>query len=504
MVTDARRAYRELADLDRLKSDFTAIASHELRTPIGLILGHGALLAETLNDPEQRKQAETIVKSALRLKAIVEDLSNIEKVQQEQLNLQARTIDIAPLIVEAVNSFTERIAQKGLRVITDYPESGLELVGDAEKITIAISNLVKNAVTFTDRNGLIMISAEKLPGYVHVSVIDDGIGIPEKDQPRIFERFYQVEIAPHPATWRHGPGAVRRQGDGGTARRANMGGEPGRAGQQFHLLDAVRFAQRAPQWRPGESGRLRRRRRILVAEPSPQKPNLIRLLFEVKDDPALQHQAVDATPPEPRLLLLRAWQADRLAYTYADLLSDPDTAAGCRFFLDEIYGPQDFSQRDADFQRLYDGLTRFLPERMLWILKEALELNRLSHALDRELLDVLVAQLGLQDRLTPEMYAEAYRRGANYAVRVEQIERLAALVLELGGGTKLPLVGLTLRAARLPAQAAGWHELYDFLRRGYAAFRPMKDVPAFAAAIRQRERQLLDAIYAGAENPFGL
>ncbi len=73
--------------------------------------------------------------------------------------------------------------------------------GDAPKISIALSNLVKNGITFSDSGGNVSVQAEKIPGYVKVSVTDDGIGIPSKDLPRVFERFYQVESH---LTRRHG------------------------------------------------------------------------------------------------------------------------------------------------------------------------------------------------------------------------------------------------------------------------------------------------------------
>jgi two-component system sensor histidine kinase VicK len=72
------------------------------------------------------------------------------------------------------------------------PETDLTVEGDEEKLATALTNLVDNALIYTNENGHILISAEKLPGYIKVSVLDDGIGIPAKDLPRVFDRFFQV------------------------------------------------------------------------------------------------------------------------------------------------------------------------------------------------------------------------------------------------------------------------------------------------------------------------
>jgi len=96
---------------------------------------------------------------------------------------------------------------------------------DGGKIAIALSNLVKNAIMFTDENGHVFVTGELVPGYVKVSVIDDGIGIPPKDVPHIFDRFFQVESH---LTRRHGGmglGTLRCQGDDRDAWWAHLGGK---------------------------------------------------------------------------------------------------------------------------------------------------------------------------------------------------------------------------------------------------------------------------------------
>jgi hypothetical protein len=242
---------------------------------------------------------------------------------------------------------------------------------------------------------------------------------------------------------------------------------------------------------------------LLMAD-STKRPNLLRALRDLQRRDEARRQAIQERVLDPGLALLRAWQSQRLARTYADLLENPEFGAASRFFLSDIYGPRDFSQRDHDFERLHSLLARFLPAQSLQLLGDALEMNRLSADLDQHLLEALVERLGVTDEITPELYADGYRICDNYTERERQIEQTVRIIREIGAGARLPLVGVSLRLARKPAEAAGWFELYDFLERGYAAFRPMKAVDTFATTIDRRERQILERIFTGESDPFYL
>lgn len=232
--------------------------------------------------------------------------------------------------------------------------------------------------------------------------------------------------------------------------------------------------------------------------------NLLRALIDLQRDQGAQRQQVASAFLDPQLAVLRAFQSARLRRTYADFLNDKYYHQACEFFLSDIYGVKDFSQRDLDFHRLYELLSRYLPASMLRTLKDSLDLNHLSHELDLRLLEALVGHLGMHGEITAEMYSQAYRICDNYDDRKRQIARLVALVLEVGGATRLPLVGITLRLARLPAERAGWDEPYDFLQRGYHAFQPMKSIRRFALAIQDRETAILDNLMGGNPEPFDL
>jgi signal transduction histidine kinase len=190
---DVHRAYSEMAELERMKSNFVAITSHELRTPLGLVLGHATMLSEMIQDTRQKKQLGVIIQSANRLKAIIEDLINVDSLESGQYGFKRQRIDMVELTREVVKEYQQMAVSKPVAMITDLPDAPVWVDIDVEKIAIALSNLIRNAITFTKDNGHVMIIDESLPGYVKVSVVDDGIGIPAKDLTRIFERFFQVE-----------------------------------------------------------------------------------------------------------------------------------------------------------------------------------------------------------------------------------------------------------------------------------------------------------------------
>jgi len=192
MQENATRAANEMAELDQMKANFIAIASHELRTPLGIVMGHVMDIRETAQNASERRQADIILSNTTRMKKIIEDLTEIDEFSQGKSRFKGQFVAMDELIKEIVGSFTDEARRKKIRLTSKVDERDLTIVGDWEKITIALSSLVKNALTFTNENGTVLILAEYLPGYVKVSVIDNGIGIPAKDVSKVFDRFYQV------------------------------------------------------------------------------------------------------------------------------------------------------------------------------------------------------------------------------------------------------------------------------------------------------------------------
>lgn len=190
----------EPTELDRLKNDFIAITSHELRTPLGLILGHATFLRETLGK-DYYEHLDVIIRNASRLKEIIENLANVDNYQRGVARIRQRKISISRIAEDVAASFQEMADQKGVKLKLELCSQDLLVNADGSKIAIALSNLVKNAITFTNKGGQVLIKTEPTPGYAKVSVIDNGVGIPTHDLPRVFERFFQVESH---LTRRHG------------------------------------------------------------------------------------------------------------------------------------------------------------------------------------------------------------------------------------------------------------------------------------------------------------
>ena len=234
--------------------------------------------------------------------------------------------------------------------------------------------------------------------------------------------------------------------------------------------------------------------------PSPQ--DAARLLVQLRRQQDLSYRRVDGQDLPPETAMFRVWQSQRLAATHADLLRSERYASACRFFLDDIYAPKDFAQRNHDIIRVHDFMMRFLPASLLRVLTEAIELNAFTEELDRALLAALVEKFGVRDTLTAQQYAEGYRICNNYAERAYQIQLLVQVGHGLDRLTRLPIIGWTLRLARGPAHRGGWHELQGFLERGYSAFKHMGGADEFLRIVERREMLILDQIFAGAADPF--
>ncbi len=193
---------------------------------------------------------------------------------------------------------------------------------------------------------------------------------------------------------------------------------------------------------------------------------------------------------------LAAFQARRLADTYRDLQLTPRYGPAVTFFLADLYGPQDLSERDAQVIRALDKLKRFLPSGALQALARAFELHVLSIELDA----ATAAALPDDRTIDAINYAGAYRAAGRPGDRERQIALIGDIGRLLDGLAHRPEVGLAIRLARGPAHAAGYGELQDFLERGFDAFKTMDGASDFLSTIDRRERALMDSLFAGADS----
>jgi hypothetical protein len=221
---------------------------------------------------------------------------------------------------------------------------------------------------------------------------------------------------------------------------------------------------------------------------------LIRQLARARE---LHQERAASTELAAALDRLALWQSRRLNATYADLAHEPRYAPAITFFQTDLYGPGDFSRRDADLARVVPLMVRVLPEGVIATISGAMELSVLSHELDRALLEKLPARA-----LSVATYCAAYRALANRGARERQIALIVAVGRALDRYVGKTLTRSALAAMRQPARVAGLSALQGFLERGFAAFRHMRGADAFLAAVETRETALMNAIFDGDRQPF--
>jgi signal transduction histidine kinase len=192
LVTQLQLANEELNQLDKLKSDFIAIASHELRTPLGVILGYASFLQDT-DDPQVREHASKMVSSAMQLRRIIEDLTNLRYLEHSALELHREDVAVADILNDLTQEIQSLAEARRHEMITVPPPYDLRLYVDRIRMGMAISNVLNNAVRFTPDGGRITVYAEARGREIWIMVTDTGIGLAKDQLERIFERFYQIE-----------------------------------------------------------------------------------------------------------------------------------------------------------------------------------------------------------------------------------------------------------------------------------------------------------------------
>ncbi|HMK07411.1 MAG TPA: GAF domain-containing sensor histidine kinase [Anaerolineales bacterium] len=199
LVSALQKAYDELGKVEKLKSDFIAIASHELRTPLGVILGYAALLKEDA-DQATSEHAAAVLNSALRMRALIEDMTNMNMLRVGSAELAMSHQPLQPILESAYQEMRPLIEAKGQQVTRHTPAEQLAANVDAPKMTMALTNLLNNAMRFTPGGGRIEIGLERHGGEAWMRVRDNGVGMPADQLERVFDQFYQVE---HHMTRRH-------------------------------------------------------------------------------------------------------------------------------------------------------------------------------------------------------------------------------------------------------------------------------------------------------------
>jgi hypothetical protein len=191
-----------------------------------------------------------------------------------------------------------------------------------------------------------------------------------------------------------------------------------------------------------------------------------------------------------RVQAVKTYQQARFARTYADLLQGGRYAAAARFFLEELYGPHDFTERDAQFARIVPAVVRMFPQEIVETVAALAALHALSEALDDQMSRHVDAAI-----LTPSAYVRAWQLTGRASDRERQIELTLDVGRALERYTRNPLLRHSLRLMRRPARAAGMGELQTFLETGFDTFGAMRGAQGFLDTIATRERALAQRLF---------
>ena len=191
-----QRMASQLAELDKLKAEFVSVASHELKTPINVIVGYLELLQENIYgelNPKQREICATLGKQAQTLTRLVKRLLDISRFEAGGGKLERRQIDLDRFLHAFESSFQVLALQREISFRVARGDSlPAHVLWDEDRINEVLGNLLSNAFKFTDRGGTVELAVEGMDNEVTITVRDSGAGIPPEQLPHIFEKFYQA------------------------------------------------------------------------------------------------------------------------------------------------------------------------------------------------------------------------------------------------------------------------------------------------------------------------
>jgi hypothetical protein len=197
LLASEAAARREAERANKAKDEFLAMVSHELRTPLSVMLGWTRMLREEgqLDEAARVRAIEAIERNALRQKRLVGDLLDVSRIAAGKLQFQMRPLQLVPIIEASIESISESLKAKNIRLHADFDHEANEIHGDPERLQQVMSNLLSNAVNFTPEGRQIEVRLEHVRTHARIVVHDTGAGIASEFLPFVFDRFRQVEGA---------------------------------------------------------------------------------------------------------------------------------------------------------------------------------------------------------------------------------------------------------------------------------------------------------------------
>jgi two-component system sensor histidine kinase SenX3 len=186
--------------VESIRRDFVANVSHELKTPVGALTLLAEAVQEAAGDPDAVDRfAGRMQLEAARLNRLVQQIIELSRLQGDEALSRAASVDVDRVVQRAIDGLAIEAMAKDVQ-LTFKGQHGLEVLGNADQVALALSNLLSNAVTYSPEKGCVEVYAMPGAGHVDLTVSDQGIGIPSEEIHRIFERFYRVDPARHRST----------------------------------------------------------------------------------------------------------------------------------------------------------------------------------------------------------------------------------------------------------------------------------------------------------------
>ncbi len=194
-ITERARIEQQLKQADRHKDEFLAMLAHELRNPLAPIHNAVRLMRmKPLGDPQAEWARDVIDRQAAHLTRLVDDLLDVSRITRGKINIETQPIELSAAVARAIETVQPLLTQQRHELRLDLPSRPLVLMGDMTRVTQIIGNVLGNAAKYTDAEGKIELAARRNGNQVEIRIRDNGIGIPESLQPRVFDLFSQAGI----------------------------------------------------------------------------------------------------------------------------------------------------------------------------------------------------------------------------------------------------------------------------------------------------------------------